>query len=40
VAGDSISNTQSAMVLESLISQFLYSKAADGSPSEANKSKK
>jgi phospholipid/cholesterol/gamma-HCH transport system substrate-binding protein len=29
-AGDTISNTQSAVVLESLISQFLYSKAADG----------
>ena len=29
-AGDSISSTQSAVVLESLISQFLYSKAADG----------
>jgi phospholipid/cholesterol/gamma-HCH transport system substrate-binding protein len=29
-AGDSISSTQSAVVLENLISQFLYSKAADG----------
>jgi len=29
-AGDTVSNTQSAVVLESLISQFLYSKAADG----------
>lgn len=29
-AGDMISSTQSAVVLESLISQFLYSKAADG----------
>jgi len=29
-SGDSISSTQSAVVLESLISQFLYSKAADG----------
>ncbi len=28
--GDSIKQTQSAMVLESLISQFLYNKAADG----------
>jgi phospholipid/cholesterol/gamma-HCH transport system substrate-binding protein len=28
--GDAISSTQSAVVLESLISQFLYSKAADG----------
>ena len=30
VAGDKISMTQSAIVLENLISQFLYSKAADG----------
>ncbi len=30
VAGDSISSTQSAVVLENLISQFLYSKAAEG----------
>lgn len=30
VAGDVISATQSAVVLESLISQFLYSKASDG----------
>lgn len=30
-AGDVISSTQSAVVLESLISQFLYSKAADTS---------
>ena len=29
-AGDTISTTQSAVVLENLISQFLYSKAADG----------
>lgn len=29
-AGDVISSTQSAVVLENLISQFLYSKAADG----------
>ena len=28
--GDTISLTQSAIVLESLISQFLYNKAADG----------
>ncbi len=33
-AGDTISTTQSAVVLENLISQFLYSKAADG-PSDA-----
>jgi phospholipid/cholesterol/gamma-HCH transport system substrate-binding protein len=31
-AGDVIKNTQSAVVLENLISQFLYSKAADSSP--------
>ncbi|MEI6759860.1 MAG: outer membrane lipid asymmetry maintenance protein MlaD [Betaproteobacteria bacterium] len=30
-ADDTIGNTQSAVVLESLISQFLYNKAADGS---------
>jgi phospholipid/cholesterol/gamma-HCH transport system substrate-binding protein len=30
VAGDTIGTTQSAVVLENLISQFLYSKAADG----------
>jgi phospholipid/cholesterol/gamma-HCH transport system substrate-binding protein len=29
-AGDTISNTQSAVVLENLIGQFLYNKAADG----------
>jgi phospholipid/cholesterol/gamma-HCH transport system substrate-binding protein len=29
-AGDTISATQSAVVLENLISQFLYSKAAEG----------
>lgn len=40
VAGDSISNTQSAMVLESLIGQFLYSKAAEGGNSDATKGKK
>ena len=32
-AGDNITTTQSAVVLENLISQFLYSKAADGSAS-------
>ncbi|MGC4059540.1 MAG: outer membrane lipid asymmetry maintenance protein MlaD [Aquabacterium sp.] len=31
VAGDVIKSTQSAIVLENLIGQFLYSKAADGS---------
>jgi len=36
VAGDSIKQTQSAVVLENLIGQFLYNKAADsGSPAEA-----
>ncbi|MES2879879.1 MAG: outer membrane lipid asymmetry maintenance protein MlaD [Pseudomonadota bacterium] len=40
VAGDTISSTQSAMVLESLISQFLYSKAADSSSDDASKAKK
>ncbi len=34
-AGDTISQTQSAVVLENLISQFLYSKAADG-PEKTN----
>jgi phospholipid/cholesterol/gamma-HCH transport system substrate-binding protein len=38
VAGDIITQTQSAVVLESLISQFLFSKAADsGSSKGANK---
>jgi phospholipid/cholesterol/gamma-HCH transport system substrate-binding protein len=31
IAGDVIKSTQSAIVLENLISQFLYSKAAEGS---------
>jgi phospholipid/cholesterol/gamma-HCH transport system substrate-binding protein len=35
--GDSISTTQSAVVLENLISQFLYSKAADGPAAEKDK---
>lgn len=42
-SGDTIKQTQSAVVLESLISQFLFSKAADaGSPSSnpANGAKK
>ena len=34
VAGDVIKNTQSAVVLENLISQFLYSKVADSSKSD------
>lgn len=39
-AGDTISSTQSAVVLESLISQFLYSKAADTTSADAGKAKK
>ena len=39
-AGDLISSTQSAVVLESLISQFLYSKAADGKTADADSPKK
>jgi phospholipid/cholesterol/gamma-HCH transport system substrate-binding protein len=36
-AGDVVGNTQSAVVLENLISQFLYSKAADAvSPNAAD----
>jgi len=38
-ADDTIGNTQSAVVLESLISQFLYNKAADSSAPEAPKAK-
>jgi len=34
-AGDTISTTQSAVVLENLISQFLYSKAAEGPADKA-----
>lgn len=37
--GDKVSATQSAVVLESLIGQFLYSKAADGAPSGAESKK-
>jgi len=40
VAGDTISTTQSAVVLENLISQFLYSKAADGPQAPAAPVKK
>jgi phospholipid/cholesterol/gamma-HCH transport system substrate-binding protein len=37
-AGDNIGSTQSAVVLENLISQFLYNKAADSAaPSSGNK---
>ncbi|MBS0341739.1 MAG: outer membrane lipid asymmetry maintenance protein MlaD [Proteobacteria bacterium] len=39
-AGDRISATQSAVVLENLISQFLYSKAAEGSQPAAGNNKK
>jgi len=38
-AGDTISSTQSAVVLENLISQFLFSKAADGGDSQAKDKK-
>jgi phospholipid/cholesterol/gamma-HCH transport system substrate-binding protein len=37
VPGDIIKQTQSAVVLESLISQFLYNKAADGGSPEDKK---
>ena len=37
VAGDTIKSTQSAVVLESLISQFLFSKAADAGGAGAKK---
>ncbi len=40
VAGDVVSSTQSAVVLENLISQFLFSKAADGGPVVEPKGKK
>lgn len=39
-AGDSIGSTQSAMVLENLIGQFLYNKAADSSSTAVGKDKK
>ncbi|MBL8336927.1 MAG: outer membrane lipid asymmetry maintenance protein MlaD [Rhodoferax sp.] len=39
-AGDTISSTQSAVVLENLISQFLYSKAAEGGDAQGSKDKK
>ena len=38
--GDSIGSTQSAVVLENLISQFLYNKAADGPAAPASAPKK
>jgi phospholipid/cholesterol/gamma-HCH transport system substrate-binding protein len=36
VAGDVITQTQSAMVLENLIGQFLFNKAAEGGSSSGN----
>lgn len=39
-AGDTITSTQSAVVLENLIGQFLYNKAADGSSSAGSGTKK
>jgi phospholipid/cholesterol/gamma-HCH transport system substrate-binding protein len=36
VAGDTISQTQSAVVLENLISQFLFDKAAEPAPAGAD----
>ena len=39
-AGDAIKATQSAVVLENLISQFLFSKASEGSTNPANGAKK
>lgn len=38
--GDTITTTQSAVVLENLIGQFLYNKAADGSSSAGTAPKK
>ena len=40
VANDTIGTTQSAVVLENLISQFLFNKAADGGSAPANGVKK
>ncbi|MBU3648392.1 MAG: outer membrane lipid asymmetry maintenance protein MlaD [Limnohabitans sp.] len=37
VAGDRIQSTQSAVVLENLISQFLYNKAAEPTPAQGTK---
>jgi phospholipid/cholesterol/gamma-HCH transport system substrate-binding protein len=39
-AGDTVTSTQSAVVLENLISQFLYSKAAEGGAAQGNTAKK
>ena len=38
--GDAISSTQSAVVLENLISQFLYSKSSDAASATPSKAKK
>ena len=40
VGGDVITSTQSAVVLENLISQFLYNKAADGTGAKGSDTKK
>jgi phospholipid/cholesterol/gamma-HCH transport system substrate-binding protein len=40
VAGDTISSTQSAIVLENLIGQFLYNSASSGGGSQEGKDKK
>jgi phospholipid/cholesterol/gamma-HCH transport system substrate-binding protein len=40
VAGDTISSTQSAVVLENLSSQFLFSKSGEGSSADVSKGKK
>ena len=39
-AGDTITTTQSAVVLENLIGQFLYNKAAEGPPAAGTAPKK
>jgi phospholipid/cholesterol/gamma-HCH transport system substrate-binding protein len=39
-AGDTVTSTQSAVVLENLIGQFLYNKAADGGSTPAPATKK
>jgi len=36
-AGDRITSTQSAVVLENLISQFLFNKAAEGKSDDKDK---
>jgi phospholipid/cholesterol/gamma-HCH transport system substrate-binding protein len=38
--GDTVSNTQSAVVLENLIGQFLYNKAAEGANAPGSAAKK